>query len=126
VPEPTSAPRVLLGPLEPLVRLGLIDVLREDGIEVVGEEERPQPLLLMAERLRPDAVVLDLRRAGARGLAERVRAASPDSKVILWARDEDALEVLDAGAVVPRRIFDGVPEAFRSEVRSCQVNRVEE
>jgi DNA-binding NarL/FixJ family response regulator len=119
--------RVLLGNLEPMVRLGMIDVLAEDGVEVIGEEERPQALVLMAGRLRPDAVVLDLLQRSSRELCERVRTASPETKVILWARDEDAMEVLDPGSATPRRYFAAVPEGLRSELqRTVQVNRVEE
>ena len=122
----TGPPRVLLGNLEPMVRLGMIDVLREDGVEVVGEEERPQALVLMAGRLRPDAVVLDLLARSSRELCDRVREAAPETKVILWARDEDAMEVLDPGSTTPRRFFAAVPEELRSELRNVQVNRVEE
>ena len=117
---------MLLGNLEPMVRLGMIDVLAEDGVEVIGEEERPQALVLMAGRLRPDAVVLDLLQRSSRELSERVRTASPETKVILWARDEDAMEVLDPGSTTPRRFFAAVPEELRSELRNVQVNRVEE
>ena len=119
-------PRVLLGNLEPMVRLGMIDVLEEDGIEVIGEEERPQALILMAGRMRPDLVVLDLLDRSSRELGERVRTASPETKVILWARDEDAMEVLDPGATTPRRFFTAVPEELRSELRTVRLNRVEE
>jgi DNA-binding NarL/FixJ family response regulator len=115
--------RVLLGNLEPMVRLGMIDVLAEDGIEVIGEEERPQALVLMAGRLRPDAVVLDLLQASSRELCERVRTASPDTKVILWARDEDAMEVLDPGATAPRRFFASVPEELRAELSADRVEK---
>ena len=124
--DPHGRPRVLLGNLEPMVRLGMLDVLREDGIEVIGEEERPQALILMAGRLRPDAVVLDLLDRSSRDLCERVRAASPQTKVILWARDEDAMEILDPGATTPRRIFAAVPEELRSELSIVRLNRVEE
>ena len=118
--------RVLLGNLEPMVRLGMIDVLAEDGVEVIGEEERPQALVLMAGRLQPDAVVLDLLLPSSRELCSRVRTASPQTKVILWARDEDAMEVLDPGSTTPRRIVAAVPEELRSELRNVPVNRVEE
>ncbi len=118
--------RVLLGPLEPRVRVGMIHQLRGDGREQVGTEKGAQALLLMAARLRPDAVVLDLGDANSRKLADRVRATSPDTKVILWARDEDAMEVLDGDSDGPRRFFEAVSEELRSELRSCQVNRVEE
>ena len=119
-------PRVLLGNLEPMVRLGMIDVLAEDGVEVIGEEERPQALVLMAGRLRPDVVVLDLQQGSSRELGDRVRTASPETKVILWTRDEDAMEVLDPGATTPRRFFTAVPEELRSELSHVRLNRVEE
>lgn len=125
-PDDFGRPRVLLGNLEPLVRLGMMDVLSEDGLELLGEEERPAALVLMAGRLRPDVVVLDLLERSSRELSERVRMASPDTKVILWARDEDAMEVLDPGSTTPRRIFDAVPEELRSELSNVRVNRVEE
>jgi DNA-binding NarL/FixJ family response regulator len=119
-------PRVLLGKLEPIVRLGMIAVLEEDGVDVIGEEERPQALVLMAGRLRPDAVVLDLLDRSSRDLCERVRTASPETKVILWARDEDELEILDPGSTTPRRFFTAVPEELRSELSTVRLNRVEE
>lgn len=116
-------PRVLLGSLEPMVRLGMIAVLEEDGIDVIGEEERAQALVLMAGRLRPDAVVLDLLQRSSRELGERVRTASPVTKVILWDRDEDTMEVLDPGARVPRRYFSAVPEALRRELSDVRASR---
>ena len=125
-PDDSGRPRVLLGNLEPLVRLGMMDVLSEDGLELIGEEQRPAALVLMAGRLRPDVVVLDLLQRSSRELTERVRTASPDTKVILWARDEDAMEVLDPGATAPRRFFTAVPEELRSELSNVRLNRVEE
>jgi DNA-binding NarL/FixJ family response regulator len=124
--DDSGRPRVLLGNLEPMVRLGMIDVLEEDGVEVIGEEERPQALVLMAGRLRPDAVVLDLLQPSSRELAERVRTASPGTKVVLWDRDEDAMEVLDPGATAPRRFFSAVPDELRRELGDISLDRVEE
>jgi DNA-binding NarL/FixJ family response regulator len=118
-------PRVLLGNLEPMVRLGMTSVLEEDGIEVVGEEVRPQALLLMASRLRPDAVVLDLGQRTSRELGDRVRLAAPETTVIFWTRDEDVMEVVGPGAEEPRRFFPAVAEELRSELVRSQVNRVE-
>lgn len=109
-------PRVLLGDLDPIARLGMISVLEEDGAEVIGEEERPEALVLVTGRLRPDVVVLDLDSPTARSLADRVRAASPATTVVLWARDEDAMEVLDPGAPAPRRFFSGLLDHLRDEL----------
>jgi DNA-binding NarL/FixJ family response regulator len=125
VHEGPRPPRVLLGPLEPMIALGMSMVLQEDGIEVVGEEARPPALVLMAGRLRPDAVVLDLGQATSRELGERVRLASPETTVIFWARDEDVMEVVGPGSSAPRRIDSAVPEELRSELVRSQVNRVE-
>ena len=116
---------MLLGPLEPMVALGMSMVLQEDGIEVVGEEMRPPALVLMAGRLRPDAVVLDLGQATSRELGDRVRLASPETTVIFWARDEDVMEVVGPGSSEPRRIDSAVSEELRSELVRSQVNRVE-
>jgi DNA-binding NarL/FixJ family response regulator len=125
VHEGHGPPRVLLGNLEPVVKLGMTAVLEEDGIEVIGEESRPAALVLMAGRLRPDAVVLDLEHTTSRELSERVRAASPETTVVFWARDEDVMEVVAPGASEPRRVFTPVPEELRSELMRSQVNRVE-
>jgi DNA-binding NarL/FixJ family response regulator len=125
VQEGHGPPRVLLGNLEPVVRLGMTTVLKEDGIDVVGEETRPAALVLMAGHLRPDAVVLDHGRPASHELGDRVRAASPETTVVFWARDEDVMEVVGPGASEPRRVFTPVPEELRSELMRSQVNRVE-
>jgi AmiR/NasT family two-component response regulator len=113
----TGRPRVLLGDLNPVVRLGLTRVLAEDGIDVVGDEELPQGIVMKAGRLRPDAVVLDLE---SRELGERVRIASPETTIVLWALDEASMVVLDPGSGTPRRYFTAVPQRLRNELRSSR------
>jgi len=125
VHEGHGPPRVLLGNLDPVVALGMTTVLKEEGIDVVGEEPLPAALVLMAGHLRPDAVVLDLGRHASRELSERVRAASPETTVVFWTRDEQVMEVVDPGASEPRRVFTPVPEELRSELMRSQLNRVE-
>jgi DNA-binding NarL/FixJ family response regulator len=125
VHEGQGPPRVLLGNLDPVVTLGMTAVLEEDGIVVVGEEPRPAALVLMAGHLRPDAVVLDLEQAVSRELSERVRAASPETTVVFWTRDEYVMGVVATGAAEPRRVFTPVAEELRSELMRSQVNRVE-
>jgi len=121
-----DVPRVLLGNLEPIVRLGMVAVLEEDGADVIGHEERPQALVLMAARQQPDLVVLDLLERSSRPLAERVRVAAPDATVVLWARDEDAMEVLDPGATVPRRLFTELADELRRTLRGARAGRTTE
>lgn len=100
-----------------MVRLGMSRVFEEAGVEVVGEEQGPDELVRRAAELRPDIVVLDLWQEVTLELSERVRAAAPESKVILWTRDEEVMEVLDPGATTPRRFFDSVPQGLRDEVQ---------
>lgn len=119
VPSRDARPqRVLLGNLEPMVQLGMTRLLADGGVEVLaGEDGGTQALLTQVARLLPDAVVLGLEaRAAARELADEVRAAAPGTKVVLWARDETEMQVLDPGSAAPRRIFDHVPDALLAEL----------
>ena len=109
-------PCVLLGNLEPLVRLGMSRVLGGDGVDVVAEEGQPADVVAHVMRLHPDTVVLGLDNQEGRELGEQVRAAAPDTKVILWTRDETEMEVFDPGSSAPRRIRTSVSGALRSEV----------
>jgi DNA-binding NarL/FixJ family response regulator len=98
-------PRVLLGNLEPIVRLGMEAVLRENGAEIVDDA--------------PDAVVLDIADGSSSALAARIRRSSPEAIVVLWARDEEVMEVHAAGASEPRRVLSPDPdELCRALVRT--------
>src|SRR3954454_2103982 len=88
-------PRVLLGNLGPIMRLGMNRVLSEEGCHVVGQEDRPSAIVGAAHRLRPDIVVLDLDGGSSNELAQLVRGASPETTVVLCAREEDLMEVLE-------------------------------
>jgi DNA-binding NarL/FixJ family response regulator len=112
-----SPPRVLLGNLAPIVRVGMQRVLAEDCAEVLdGERDDGGSVVADAGRLRPDVVVLS--RDGTRGddLCARVRAAAPGAKVILWAPEEDEMEVLDPGHDAPRRVAPPLPKALLGEL----------
>jgi DNA-binding NarL/FixJ family response regulator len=116
---------VLLGNLEPVVRLGMATVLREGGVEVIGDDDRPAALVRLASRLRPDAVVLDIAQQSTRSLRERIRRASPATTVVLWARDEEVMEVFGPNASEPRRVLAPVPEELYSAVKTSPLKRVE-
>jgi DNA-binding NarL/FixJ family response regulator len=121
-----SPPRVLLGNLDPIVRLGMTGVFEQDGIVVVGSEEQPAMIVAEAKRLRPDIIVLPLDSTGTLILGRQVRAAAPDAKVILWARDEDEMQVLDPGSSTPRLIHSLLPEALRRELTTRHGQRERE
>jgi hypothetical protein len=75
--------------------------------------------------LRPDTVVLDLNEQHAHEVARQVREASPHTKVVLWARDETVMEVLDPDSDVERVVAVPNPGGLSSELSSIR-NRVEE
>ena len=101
-----SAPvlRVLLGDLAPIMAIGLRSVLEEEGIEVIGQESERRRIVRRAQRLQPDVVVLDLDHDGATALASEIRQVAPRTKVILWARDETVMGVLESMSDTPRLV----------------------
>src|SRR3954468_10211803 len=115
-------PRVLLGNLGPIMRLGMNRVLSEEGCHVVGQEDRPSAIVGAAHRLRPDIVVLDLDGGSSNELAQLVRGASPETTVVLWAREEDLMEVFEPAASASRLICAPVVERLRGELSSQHVH----
>ena len=115
MPVPTRPPRVLLGNLEPMTRVGMRKWLADGGIEIDGEADEPSAIVAESRRLAPDAVVLDLNGSG-RALGEQVRGAAPEVTVILWARDETEMEVFEPGSAAPRRVATAVPHALLREL----------
>jgi AmiR/NasT family two-component response regulator len=101
-----SAPvlRVLLGDLAPIMAIGLRTVLEEEGIEVIGQESDRTRIVRRSQRLQPDVVVLDLDHDGATILASEIRQVAPRTKVILWARDESVMGVLESMSDTPRLV----------------------
>jgi DNA-binding NarL/FixJ family response regulator len=120
-----APPQALLGSFEPIMRAGLRRLLAEDGVDVVGEEHSPEPLVAQAGRLQPDVVLLVLNDEGARELGRRVQRAAPRATVILWTRDESVMEVFDPAGEGVRRVAvnatGGLPGALASSYHRQRV-----
>ena len=115
-------PSVLLGNLGPIMRLGMNRVLSEQGCQVVGQEDRPSAIIGAAHRLRPDIVVLDLDNGSSYELAQLVRGASPETTVVLWAREEDLMEVLETASSTSRLVSAPIVERLRGELSGQHVH----
>jgi two-component system, response regulator PdtaR len=95
--------RVLVAEDESLIRLDLVEMLREEGYEVCGEAGDGQAAVELAHELRPDLVVLDVKMPVLDGLsaAEQIVRARIAPVVILTAFSQrDLVErAREAGAM---------------------------
>ncbi|MBE1577752.1 response regulator [Amycolatopsis roodepoortensis] len=98
--------RILLADDQALVRTGFRLILeRVPGLEVVGEAENGEQAIRLAQRLRPDVTLMDIRMPLVDGLAATRRLAGPDVEdplrvlvVTTFDLDELVHEALCAGA----------------------------
>ena len=78
---------MLIAEDEALIRLDLAEMLAEEGYEVVGEAGDGETAVRLAEEIRPDLVILDIKMPVMDGLAaaERIASARIAPVVILTA-----------------------------------------
>ena len=106
--------RILLVDDHQLLRAGLRSRLeREPGIEVVGDADTAERAVVMARRLQPDLILLDLlmpRKSGYEAIPELVEIA-PQAKILVvssQAAPSSVRRALSAGAAgyLPKRASD--------------------
>ena len=103
--QPTPAPtrRVVIAEDEALIRLDLAEMLGEEGYDVVGQAGDGERAIELAEELRPDLVVLDVKMPKLDGIsaAQRIAEQRIAPVVILTAFSQrDLVErARDAGAM---------------------------
>ena len=125
--------RVLLAEDEALIRLDLKEMLEEEGYTVVGEAADGETAVRLAEELRPDLVVLDVKMPVLDGLAaaERIAAARIAPVVVLTAFSQrDLVErAREAGAmaylVKPFEKRDLLPAIEMALSRHAEIARLE-
>jgi two-component system, response regulator PdtaR len=98
-----AARRVLIAEDEALIRLDLKEMLEEEGYAVVGEAADGQQAIDLAEQLRPDLVILDVKMPGLDGIsaAEQIVANATAPVIMLTAFSQRELveRAADAGAM---------------------------
>lgn len=118
---------------EALIRMDLAEMLADEGFEVVGEAGDGQRAVELAEELRPDLVVLDVKMPVLDGIAaaERIAAQRIAPVVILTAFSQRELveRARDAGAmaylVKPFSATDLVPAIEMAVSRYAEVAQLE-
>lgn len=116
-PDAVRPRRVLIAEDEALIRLDLAEMLREEGYDVVGQAGDGQEAVELAESLRPDLVIMDVkmpRRDGIDAASEiAAKRIAPIVVLTAFSQRELAERARDAGAmaylVKPFSITDLIP-----------------
>ncbi len=100
---PTTTRRVVVAEDEAIIRLDIVEMLREAGYDVVGEAGDGEQAVALAEEHKPDLVVMDIKMPVLDGIsaAERIVRARIAPVVLLTAFSQAELveRARDAGAM---------------------------
>ena len=132
-PSEPAALRVVVAEDEALIRLDLVEMLGEEGYVVVGEAGDGEQAVRLAEELRPDLVMLDVKMPVLDGItaAERIATARIAPVVMLTAFSQRELveRARDAGAmaylVKPFTKADLVPAIELAVSRYAEITTLE-
>ena len=133
-PADSATPhRVLIAEDEALIRMDLAEMLREEGYEVVGEAGDGQEAVELAESLRPDLVIMDVkmpRRDGIDAAAEiATKRIAPILILTAFSQRELVERARDAGAmaylVKPFSINDLIPAIELAVSRFGEITALE-
>ncbi|MGW0043843.1 ANTAR domain-containing response regulator [Rhodococcus sp. NPDC003348] len=125
--------RVVVAEDEVLIRMDLVEMLREEGYDVVGEAGDGQRAVELAEELRPDLVIMDVKMPRRDGIdaASEIAAKRIAPVVILTAFSQRELveRARDAGAmaylVKPFSKADLVPAVELAASRFSEISALE-
>jgi DNA-binding NarL/FixJ family response regulator len=90
--------RVLLVDDHDLFRSGLVNLLSEHGLHVVGEAENGDVALRLVRELAPDVVIMDLNMPGPSGVevTRQIAAIAPLTRVVVLTISADDSDVINA------------------------------
>jgi AmiR/NasT family two-component response regulator len=135
LPDPAAATRrsVVVAEDEPLIRLDIVEMLRESGYDVVGEAGDGEEAVRLAEEHRPDLVVMDVKMPVLDGIsaAERIVSARIAPVVLLTAFSQRELveRARDVGAmayvVKPFTAADLLPALEIAASRHSEIKALE-
>jgi response regulator NasT len=130
----TTKPRVLIAEDEALIRMDLAEMLAEEGYDVVGQAADGEQAIALAEELRPDLVVCDVKMPKLDGIAAAQRIAeqriAPVVILTAFAQRDLVERARDAGAmaylVKPFSRNDLVPAIEMAMSRFAELHALED
>jgi response regulator NasT len=130
---PDQALRIVVAEDEALIRMDLVEMLREEGYDVVGEAGDGDQAVRLARDLRPGLVMMDIKMPGTDGLeAARAIAGERIAPVVMltaFSQRELVEQARDAGAmaylVKPFSKNDVVPAIELAASRFAEVTALE-
>ncbi|MFV0428814.1 MAG: ANTAR domain-containing response regulator [Arachnia sp.] len=129
-----ASPEVLVAEDEALIRLDLVELLREEGYTVVGEAADGEEAVKLARELKPDLVIMDVKMPKMDGIsaAETIAEERIAPIVMLTAFSQrDLVErARDAGAmayvVKPFDASDVIPAIEIAVARFAEIQAIED
>lgn len=122
--------RVLIADDHPTFREGLVTILKSSlEIEIVGQATNGRQAIVLAERYRPDVVILDLRMPEKNGIeaTAEIKQRVPEAKVVIFSHFDEPIniyEAIEAGAksyirkdTNPEELLKTLKAAFYGEQR---------
>jgi DNA-binding NarL/FixJ family response regulator len=90
--------RVLVVDDHDLFRTGLVNLLSDQGVSVVGEAATGETALRLVQELAPDVVVMDLNMPGISGVdaTREIATVAPRTRVVVLTISADGGDVVDA------------------------------
>ena len=127
------APRVIVAEDEAIIRMDLIEMLREAGYNVIGEAANGREAISLARHLKPDLAILDVKMPEIDGISAAELIVSEKLAAVLmltaFSQRELVERARDAGAmaylVKPFSISDLAPAIEMALGRYAQIQALE-
>ena len=125
--------RVLVAEDESLIRMDVVATLSEAGFEVVGEASDGEEALLLAEQMKPDVVVMDIKMPKLDGISAAEKLSEAKIPVVLltaFSQTELVARATEAGAMAfitkPFKPADLIPAIQIAIARSEEIAALEQ
>jgi response regulator NasT len=122
-----NSKRILIAEDETLIRMDLAEMLRENGYEVIGEATNGEEAIALANELKPDLAILDVKMPKLDGItaAEKIVEIAPVLMLTAFSQKDLVERALDAGVmayvVKPFTIDDLIPAIEIAAIRHAQM-----